>query len=102
MEDFSLLVNGRDVDTGVYEYYPFADKSISDFRTTRKMILALKKDGKVSGSEDFVFARYSVGTDSTNKEAIDAAYNASLIYRKFSVSRRYRILKAIRKSKNYS
>jgi hypothetical protein len=32
MKKFTLLINGKDVDTGIYDYFPYIDKAIIDFR----------------------------------------------------------------------
>lgn len=93
MKSFSLLINGKDLDTGVYEYFPYADRVISDFKATYKVIMAVKK-GKAESSEanKHIYAQYCVGDDDTNKRAIDAAYAASRKFRYFPVSVRRKIL----------
>ena len=42
LQTFTLLVNGEDIDTGKYEYFPYANKIITDFRTTLHIIKQLK------------------------------------------------------------
>ena len=43
MKKFSLLVDGKACDTKIYEYFPYADKAIVDFKNTYKKIIAVKK-----------------------------------------------------------
>ena len=51
MEHFSLFVDGKDVDTGKYEYFPYADQTILDFKKTYQIITKLKK-GEVPEDTD--------------------------------------------------
>lgn len=93
MKVFSLLIDGKDVDTGIYEYLPYADRVIADFKSTYRAIMAVKK-GKAGPSDiaKYIYAQYCVGNDSTNKEAVEAAYRASQKFRYFPVSVRRKIL----------
>lgn len=90
--DFKLFINGKDVDTGQYEYCPYSEKAITDFKTTRKIILKLKKGLRPEGCHDYVYARYCVGSEKENEEAIEAAYHAQKEFQSFSLSRRRKIL----------
>ena len=38
MKQFSLFVNGKDIDTGKYEYFPYSDQTILDFKKTYQVI----------------------------------------------------------------
>lgn len=95
MKTFALLINGKDIDTGKYEYFPYADKAIADLTATRKIIHELKQGRAPSNADDYVYARYCVGTEDTNKQAIQAAYHASKTFRLFPPSRRLKIMKAV-------
>lgn len=95
METFKLLVAGKDVDTGRYEYFPYADHVIADFSTTRKTIRELKQSQAPPDAERYVYARYCVGDDHTNQEAMHAAHEASKVFRHFSPSRRLKIMNEI-------
>lgn len=100
MKKFTLLVNGKDLDTGIYEYYPYADKRISDFQTTFRTMTQLKTGKLTEDSEEvnkFIFAKYCVGKEDTNLKAIESAYKASLRFRYFPVSARRKILYDIHK-----
>jgi len=83
MKNFTLLVNGQDLDTGIYEYFPYVDKAITDFRTTRKIISELKNGKAVDKVDDYIYARYCVGNNETNKLAIQSAYEAFQKFRHF-------------------
>ncbi|MCX7661360.1 MAG: aldehyde dehydrogenase family protein, partial [Candidatus Omnitrophica bacterium] len=98
MKKFTLLVGGKDLDTGIYEYFPYADKYISDFKTTFRILTQLKL-GKISEESPqvngYIFAKYCINEEDTNLKAIEAAYKASKEYRYFSVARRKKIFKDI-------
>lgn len=97
MKDFRLLVNGEDIDTGLYEYYPYVDKVITASSETRRIIRELRADRQPSGWQDYVYARYCIGVEDTNKRAIEAAYEASQAFRAFSLSRRKKIMAELRR-----
>jgi len=91
LKTFTLLIDGKDLDTGKYEYFPYTDKVITDFRTTREVIHKLKSGEKPRGYEKYVYARYCVNRPDTNLKAIEAAYKASQSFRYFSLAARRRI-----------
>lgn len=43
LKTFPLFVGGEDVDTWDYEYFPYAEKMILDFKSTYRMIVQMKK-----------------------------------------------------------
>jgi len=100
MKKFTLLVDGKDLDTGIYEYFPYADKVISDFKTTFR-IMTQVKTGKLSEDSEevneYIFAKYCIGKEDTNLKAIEAAYKASQKFRYFPVAARRKILYDIHK-----
>ena len=95
MKQFSLFVDGKDVDTGKYEYFPYSDQTILDFKKTYQVITKLKKGEVPNDVDKYVYAKYCVGDNELNKKAIEAAYNAGKIYRKFNVLKRKKILYSI-------
>jgi len=100
MQKFTLLVGGQDTDTGVYEYFPYADKQVSDFKTTFKALTKLKMGRIAEDSDetaDYIFAKYCVGKDDTNLKAIESAHKASQTFRYFPISVRRKILRDIHK-----
>ena len=98
MRKFTLLVNGVSLDTGSYEYLPYADKSIVDFKTTLRTTQSLKKGKMVPNAKDFIYAQYCVGNETTNKEALEAAHKASIKYSSTPVGVRRKILGDIYKN----
>jgi acyl-CoA reductase-like NAD-dependent aldehyde dehydrogenase len=91
MRDYTLLVGGKEIDTGVYEYYPYASKMISDFKTTRSIVKELKRNNLPPQTDEYVYARYCLGNEDLYRAAIDAAYKASKVYRHFSLEKRHKI-----------
>jgi len=98
MRIFTLLVNGQDLDTGAYEYFPYTDQVIKDFKTPYKVISSLKKNISVPSANEYIYAKYCIDEDETNKKAIESAYNASQKFRYFPVSIRRKILGDIHKN----
>ncbi len=97
MEKFSLFVDGKDVDTGKYEYFPYADQYITDFKKTFQIMTKLKKGETPEDTDKYIFARYCVGDNELNKKAIDAAYRASKIMRDMPIAKRRKILYDVHK-----
>lgn len=97
MRTYKLLIDGRDVDTGKYEYFPYADKMISEPRETLRIVRELRAGRQPENWEAYIYARYCVGTEETNQQAIEAAARASSKYRYFSLSRRKKIMGCLRK-----
>lgn len=95
MKKFTLLVNGQDLDTGIYEYFPYSDKKISDFETTFRILTRLKLD-KISEDSaeaaEYIFAKYCVGREDTNLKAVESAYRAAQEFRKTSLALRKKML----------
>ncbi|MBR3654591.1 MAG: aldehyde dehydrogenase family protein [Elusimicrobia bacterium] len=92
MEQFSLFVDGKDVDTGKYEYFPYADQTILDFKKTYQIISKLKKGERPEEVDKYIYAKYCVGDNELNKRAIESAYKASKIMRDMPVAKRRKIL----------
>jgi acyl-CoA reductase-like NAD-dependent aldehyde dehydrogenase len=98
MHKFTLLINGNDIDTGLYDYLPYASKKFTDFRTTFRILTRLKTGKLTEDSKEvkeFIYAKYCIGTDEINKSAIESAYRASRIFRGFSLDVRRKIMKDI-------
>jgi len=95
MQKFTLLVNGEDLDTGVYGYFPYADKFISDFKNTFRVMTDIKL-GKIKEeskeAKEYVFAKYCLGDSEINKSALASAYQAFQKFRKFSLAARKKFL----------
>lgn len=92
IQRFMLLINGEKVDTGGYEYFPYAEKLISDRNTTLKMMGQLRAGNLPAGYEDYVSAQYCIGTNRSNQLAMEAACQASQEYRHWPLKKRRKIL----------
>ncbi|MFA4889192.1 MAG: aldehyde dehydrogenase family protein [Candidatus Omnitrophota bacterium] len=95
MKKFTLLVGGKELDTGNYGYFPYADKYISNFKNTFRVLTEIKT-GKLQEDSDeakeYVFAKYCLVDDDTNRLAIDSAYRAFQEFRKVSLATRKKLL----------
>jgi acyl-CoA reductase-like NAD-dependent aldehyde dehydrogenase len=91
MENYTLLVGEKEIDTGNYEYYPYACKAIFDFKAVRTVVKELKRGSTPEKTDEYIYARYSVGDEKICQDAIKAAYEASKIYRHFSMEKRHKI-----------
>lgn len=92
MENFTLLIGGKEIDTGNYEYYPYASKAISDFKTTRKIIKELKKGGQPKETDEYIYAKYSIGDENICQKALESAYEASKIFKHFPLKKRHKMM----------
>ena len=92
ISQFNLFVDGKEVDTGIYDYAPYSDKFITAFKDTYRVITKLKKGEIPDNADEYVYARYCIGDDSLNLKAIDAAHRAAKIFGNFPVSKRRKIL----------
>ena len=86
------MVNGKDLDTGIYEYFPYADKAITDFRETRRIIKGLKEGTISESGQDHIYAKFCVANEDTNRRAIESSRSAFEKFRKFSLAARKKIL----------
>ncbi|MDD5020905.1 MAG: aldehyde dehydrogenase family protein [Endomicrobiaceae bacterium] len=98
MEEFTLFVNGKDVDTGKYEYFPYADQAILDFKKTYQTITKLKRGEIPEDVDKYIYAKYCVGDNELNKQAIESAYRASKIMKNMPISKRKKIVLDILKN----
>lgn len=92
---YPLYINGRDIDTGHYEYMPYADKAIADPKGTSEIMLRIKNGEMPEGMEEYIFARCCVGDDTHNAEAIKAAAEAGKAFGAFPISKRMKIFNDI-------
>jgi len=95
MEKFTLLIGGKEIDTGNYEYYPYASQAVSDFKATRKIIKELKKGNFPQNTDEHVYAKYCLGDESICQQALESAYQASKVYRYFPLEKRRQIMSDI-------
>jgi acyl-CoA reductase-like NAD-dependent aldehyde dehydrogenase len=91
MKKFTLLVNGKDLDTGNYRFFPYMDKLITNPKETFAAIDEFKKGKYSNKNKKFIYAKYCVNKKDTNHLAINAAYEASQEFKFFSISKRRKI-----------
>lgn len=96
LRKFYPYVEGEDIDTKKYEFSPYADKFISDFRKTRDYMIQLKNGESPPGVEQFFFAQYAVADSHINEMAILSAHKAFQDFKKISIQRRRKILDDVR------
>jgi len=96
LKTYYPYINDEDIDTRQYEYFPYADKSILDFRETRHMIMELKRGITPTDAPLYVHSRYALADSDLNRAALLSAHRAFLEFRKFSIERRRKILDDIR------
>jgi acyl-CoA reductase-like NAD-dependent aldehyde dehydrogenase len=92
MKNITLLINNEEIDTGVYEYYPYANSVIRDFRTTRKVIRDIKQGKNITDASDYIYARYSIGDENICRRALESAYEAAKIFKHFPLKKRRKIM----------
>jgi len=94
---YPLYINGRDIDTGVYEYFAYADKQISEPKATSEIMLQLKNGEMPPEASQYIYGRCCVGDEKYNSEALVAAKHAFKTYSLFPLSKRMKILDDIHK-----
>lgn len=95
MKKFTLLVGGKDLDTENYGYFPYTDKSISNFKNTFRALTDIKtgrirEDSKEAS--EYIFAKYCIGDTTANRLAIESAYRAFQEFRNFPLVLRRKML----------
>lgn len=96
LKTFFAYVNDEDIDTKKYEFFPYADKIITDYKKTREYLLQFKRGQSPVGAETYIYAQYAVADESLNKLAIESAHKAFRDFKNFPISSRRRILDDIR------
>ncbi|MGH7233248.1 MAG: aldehyde dehydrogenase family protein, partial [Nitrospiraceae bacterium] len=94
---FTLLINGKDVDTGQYKYVVPVDTLLADHDIAMQALKQIKRGHVPSNYKECLYARYCVGKKDTNQAAIKAAYEASQEFRYFPLSKRFKIAADIHK-----
>ncbi|MBK7206779.1 MAG: aldehyde dehydrogenase family protein [Elusimicrobia bacterium] len=95
IKSFPLYIGGKAFWTGKDEYFPYVEQAILDFEKTRSVLGQVKLKQIPPDVNKYIFARYAVGDDNANKEAMRAAADAAHGMRALSLQRRTRILKDI-------
>jgi acyl-CoA reductase-like NAD-dependent aldehyde dehydrogenase len=91
IKTFYLHIDGKNYDTGKYEYYPYQHKMWTEPKETLRIIHNAKKGLWKKEYEEYIYAKYCVGNDDANKKAIESAYKASKKFQKFSLASRRKI-----------
>ncbi|MFH0763212.1 MAG: aldehyde dehydrogenase family protein [Candidatus Omnitrophota bacterium] len=95
MKEFTLLINNKDLDTGIYDYYPYIDKVITDYQGTRERLSELKEGNVPKDVDYYIYARYCINKDDTNAIAMESARCAFKEFKKIPLSVRKKILLGI-------
>lgn len=95
LHNCTLLIDEEEVDTGVYEYFPYANKMVLDPFGTLRKIKQLNNGTVPEEYKDYIYARYCVGNSYLNQKAIESAYRASKKIASLSISTRKKILEDI-------
>jgi len=95
IKQFDLLIGGKHVNTGKYEYFPYMEKVITDFVSVRNTIQDLKKGIIPKNPEKYIFARYSIGSADSNVKAVQSASEAFKTFSKMPLAKRKKILEDI-------
>lgn len=95
IHDFTLLVDEEEIDSGVYEYYPYTNKMVLDPFGTLRKIKQLQNGEIPADYKDYIYARYCVGNSYLNQKAIESAYIASKSFADLSISVRKKIMEDI-------
>ena len=98
MKLYTLLNDGKDIDTGRYRYFPFSDAVIRNYKEVFKITSNLNKGKVVKDCEKFIYAKFCINDEDTNKKAMESAYEASKKFRYMSVAARLQILLDIREN----
>lgn len=88
----TLLINGLEVDTGIYDYQPYVEKLLTEPIHTNFVLKSLRQGEIVEDVSSYVYGRYCIADEKHFNAAIQSAYNASLTYKNFDVDRRTQII----------
>lgn len=95
IHQFTLLIDEEEVDSGIYEYYPYTNKMVVDPFGTLRKIKQLQNGEVPADYKDYIFARYCVGNLYLNQKAIESAYKASKFFADLPISIRKKIMEDI-------
>lgn len=92
---FPLLIGGREIDTGEYNYLVFADEMIKDPVAAIKLQRMAGENENNPSLKQKIFAKYCIAHENEIEAAIDAAFSASKEFRNWSFARRVRVMNDI-------
>ena len=93
---FYPYINGQDVDTKKYEYFPYADKFLTSYRKVQEYRILLRKGQMPADVSTYIYAQYAIADRDMNLAAVEAAHKAFQQFSIFSLERRRKILDDIR------
>lgn len=90
------FVGGENVDTRNYEFFPYAEKFVTEHAKTRDLSLQLKQGNIPPETASYFYAQVAVADSDLNSAAIFSAHRAFHDFRKLSVKKRRKILDDVR------
>ena len=96
LKKFFPYVDGQDVDTKQYKYFPYADKFLTDFNKVVRYKNLLKRGDTPKDAGTYLYAQYALADAELNRRAIASAHRAFQEYSIFSLERRRKILDDVR------
>lgn len=96
LERFRLYVDGKDIETGSSEFFPYAEKAITELDGVQSRIQLLKRGTTPADVFTYFYARYFTAGSELNRAAIEAAHRAYRSFRRFSLQRRIAIFDTMR------
>ena len=91
MEKFLPLINGKDIDTGSYEYFPYIDKLLVEFKKTREIIKDTKKGNTPQNAKEYIYGKYCLNQYEDFTTTIQAAHKAFEKFKKTLLHARKKI-----------
>ncbi len=96
LKKYFSFVGGENIDTRKYEFFPYAERLVSEYAKTRELMVQLKKGVIPPEAASYFYAQYALADSQINYSAVLSAHEAFREYRKFSVQRRLQILDDVR------
>lgn len=93
---YTLYINGCDVDAENYEYFAYADKLITNPKTTADIIAHLKEGDIPWETPDYIYARCCIGNEEHNRQAVASAHAAFKVFGSYALPKRAKIMDDIR------
>ena len=91
MKHFTSLINGTDLDSSTYDYFPYADKYVLELKKTREIIKEVK-NGKIPNEiNEYIYGRYCINQKDQYEKAIKSAYKAFEEFKKTPLRARRKI-----------
>lgn len=95
LELYSPFVAGKDVDTGRYEFFPFAEKMVTDRDGLQQRFRSLREGNTPDDLTSYFAARYAIADSALNVAAVEAAHQAFHKFQLLPLPRRRRIFETM-------